>query len=199
MSDAPSLIVLAAGRSTRFGAENKLLSKLSGQPVALRSAKLWAEKAEHQKIVVLPSSEVALERIYAANGWTIVRNMEPERGQSSSLKLGLKHAMTRQAQSVIISLADMPFITDVHLDRIAKSLAQHDAAISKSKSAPCPPVGFKSPLFAQILSISGDSGAFTVFKRARKTIEIVFPDPELLDIDTALDLQMAREMSKTNA
>jgi molybdenum cofactor cytidylyltransferase len=117
MPHAPDLyaVILAAGESTRMGTDKALLpwppaapgSSPTGQTflsAAIRALYPFSDKV----IVVVGKNENNLAPVIYANGASLVRNPEPERGQFSSLQLGLQEVLNDGRDSAMITLVDRP-------------------------------------------------------------------------------------------
>jgi molybdenum cofactor cytidylyltransferase len=117
MPHAPDLyaVILAAGESTRMGTDKALLpwppatpgSPLTGQTflsAAIRALYPFSDKV----IVVVGKNEQTLAPIIYAHGASLVRNPDPERGQFSSLQVGLQEVMNDGRDSAMITLVDRP-------------------------------------------------------------------------------------------
>ena len=101
MADASriALILLAAGRSNRFGDEDKLSANLDGLPLGLHAARTLAGIEFLARIAVLG------EGAPVPSGFESVINSEPERRMSHSLSLGMAAARAYQPQAVLVALA----------------------------------------------------------------------------------------------
>ena len=117
MSRSPSFaaVILAAGESARMGTEKALLPwppQVSGQPpakdtflsAAIRSLTLSTDFV----IVVAGRNEAALAPVVYASAATIVANPDPDRGQFSSLQMGLREVLNRGRDAAVITLVDRP-------------------------------------------------------------------------------------------
>jgi molybdenum cofactor cytidylyltransferase len=116
MSRAASFggVILAAGESSRMGrdkallpwppAENQVLPKETFLSSAIRSLSLATDFV----VVVAGKNEVELAPIIYANGASLVTNPDPERGQFSSLQVGLQEVLNRGRDAAIITLVDRP-------------------------------------------------------------------------------------------
>ncbi|WP_226668490.1 NTP transferase domain-containing protein [Metabacillus litoralis] len=122
----------------------------------------------------------------SSDKWECVVNEHSSEGQSNSLRLGVLRAMQLNAKSVIVFLADQPFIT---LERINKLIltSKHveDYVASSIHGVLKPPILFHDTVFDQLLKISGDQGARSLLKKSiflGKNVE--GEKNELFDIDT---------------
>jgi molybdenum cofactor cytidylyltransferase len=103
-------VVLAAGAGSRFGSA-KLLAPLAGRPIldhvldAVRGAGLA------EIVVVLGDDADAIERTVAWAGERLVRNPDPGRGLSSSLRVGFEAiAGSTDFDAAFVVLGDQPLL-----------------------------------------------------------------------------------------
>ena len=137
MSRAPSFagVILAAGESSRMGADKALLPwppQAAGQPpsketflsAAIRSLTLATDFI----LIVAGKNESDLAAIAYANGASLVTNPDPSRGQFSSLQVGLHEVLNRGRDAAIITLVDRPPVSSatVQLLRDAFESARQD-------------------------------------------------------------------------
>jgi len=186
-------LLLAAGASTRFGA-NKLLHPLpDGRPIALASA-LALRAALPQILVVVRPNNQALARLLAEHGIASVFAANAADGMGASLAQGV--ASTMQAQGWLIALADMPFVKPQTMVRIADAL-RNGAVIAAPayQGQRGHPVGFAARFGAQLLKSTGDEGARRILHdHAAEVLQIECGDPGVLaDIDYASDLERKAE------
>jgi molybdenum cofactor cytidylyltransferase len=117
MSRASSFggVILAAGESSRMGrdkallpwppsASDQALSKDTFLSTAIRSLALASDFV----IVVAGKNESALAPIVYSDGASLVTNPDPDRGQFSSLQIGLREVLNRGRDAAIVTLVDRP-------------------------------------------------------------------------------------------
>jgi molybdenum cofactor cytidylyltransferase len=117
MTHAPGLyaVILAAGESTRMGTDKALLpwpptapgSPPTGQTF-LSAAIQALEPFSETIIVVVGKNEDNLAPVVYANGASLVRNPEPDRGQFSSLQVGLRQVLSHGRDAAMVTLVDRP-------------------------------------------------------------------------------------------
>ncbi len=177
------LVLLAAGRSDRFGAADKLAADWRGKPLALHAVAALAELPFMARVAVTSSTTVD----FAAHGYRTLINPAPDQGLSGSLALGVRAAQEAGAAALLVALADMPCITAAHVMRLLAAADGPAAVIASSDGVrPSPPALFATGCFATLSVASGDAGGRALI---RDGIHIVTDAAELIDIDTPEDLE----------
>ena len=85
-----SIILLAAGASSRMG-QSKQLLLIEGEPLLLRSVKIALSGKPHHVVVVLGAGEHEHSNIIKHLPVEIVINTHWKNGMGSSIKAGLAH------------------------------------------------------------------------------------------------------------
>jgi molybdenum cofactor cytidylyltransferase len=147
MSRAPSLcaVILAAGESSRMGTEKALLpwppaadaQAARGETflsAAIRALSPWNDMV----IVVVGNNEAKLAPVVYASGGDVVRNPAPERGQFSSLQVGLREVLNRGRDAAMITLVDRPSVSAATLETLRSAF---EAAVEDGKWAVVPECG----------------------------------------------------------
>lgn len=117
MARSPSFaaVILAAGESSRMGTDKALLpwpppapgrspSRDTFVSAAIRSFMLSTDFV----VVVGGRNEAALGPVVYANGASLIVNPDPDRGQFSSLQVGLHEVLNRGRDAAMITLVDRP-------------------------------------------------------------------------------------------
>ncbi len=189
MIDATNIaaILLAAGTSRRFGADDKLLAPLDGAPLALHAARRIVELAPGRRIAICPDDHGMLARALAELGFEIVANPHPERGLSQSLSCGISAATPGPEAAALICLADMPFVSAGHLRNLIDRFDVRNAPIvaSTNGEAAMPPALFARSLFETLRGGEGDRGGKTLLADAAL---VHAGADELADIDRPGDI-----------
>jgi molybdenum cofactor cytidylyltransferase len=109
-------LILAAGESSRMGTDKSLLPwppHISGATASpgetLLYAAILALKPFTRAVIVVAGNNLArLAPIIDTNGAILAHNPNPERGQFSSLQVGLRELLTRGCDSAMITPVDCP-------------------------------------------------------------------------------------------
>jgi len=184
--ETTALILLAAGKSTRFGLSDKLTAPFLGQPLGMHVVTALDAVPFARRIVVKDGVELD----YAARGYEVVTNSQPEDGLSSSVRLGVQAARGDGIEAVLIALADMPRITAAQIHRLFDAAHGPDTvATSSDGTRPRPPVLFGAGRFDALEELEGDVGARDMLLGGRHVV--TNPD-ELIDVDTEEELAALR-------
>lgn len=179
-----ALVLLAAGRSSRFGSGNKLEAEFLGKPLGLHVVTALADIPFRCRFVVIDGCTLSFP------GYDVIHNEMPDQGMARSVRLGVEQARSAGAYAVLIVLADMPRVTAAHIHRLLDAADGSDAVVASSDgSGPRPPALFGAGRFDFLLSLKGDAGARDLIRGGR---HLVAPSEELIDIDTPDDLDRLR-------
>lgn len=185
-ADDVVLVLLAAGRSSRFRGGNKLEAEFLGRPVGLHVVTALEQIPFRARIVVTDGCTLEFP------AYRVVHNDAPEGGMARSLRLGVEAAREGAPGAVLIALADMPRVTAAHVHRLLDAGDDGDTVIASSDGAhPRPPVLFGAGQFDFLTSLDGDVHIRDIVRAGR---HVVTSPAELIDIDTPEDLERLRAL-----
>jgi molybdenum cofactor cytidylyltransferase len=181
------LILLAAGRSERFGdIGSKLDEPFLNRPLGLHVAVALEAVPFRERLAVVGNAKVD----FAKHGFRILTNEDPSRGMASSVQIGVEHAGAAGANAVLIALADMPRVTATHIHMLLDAFDGDDAVVASSNGErPSPPALFGCGQFDFLLALEGDAGARDLVRRGK---HVVTTPAELIDVDTQEELEQLR-------
>ena len=182
-----AVVVLAAGRSTRMGAENKLAKPLDGKPLVAHAVDAALEAGIGPVTVVTGHEAESIEAALAGRDVTFVHNADFAEGMSTSLRRGLE-AVDAAAGAMIV-LGDMPDVSSDAIRALAAAFHEHDmqrivVARDTSTGRRGNPVVWPSALFGTLRAIEGDRGARDVLREREADLVAVKMEGAALDLDT---------------
>jgi CTP:molybdopterin cytidylyltransferase MocA/SAM-dependent methyltransferase len=190
-------VVLAAGAGTRFGG-GKLLAMLEGRPVLQHVLDRVADAGVEDVVVVLGDDADAVEVAIDWRRERRVRNPEPGRGLSSSVRIGME-ALDEGVDGALIVLGDQPLVS------LATIRALLDAPPDAARPIVVPvyggdggrnPVLVERDAFGLVGEIAGDRGLGPVIAAHPELVHEVRVDVAgNPDIDTPADLVAVLETS----
>ncbi|HEX5440951.1 MAG TPA: nucleotidyltransferase family protein [Ktedonobacterales bacterium] len=194
MNDArPAIaaIVLAAGKSSRMGA-NKLLLPLDGHPLVWHAVSGACASSADVALVVLGNEAERVAAALPPGRYQRVDNPRFAEGLSTSLQAGLD-ALSDNIAGALILLADMPFTSPATVEALlaaARAAPERIAAMNQG-GRPTPPVYWPRAYFGELHRIQGDEGGRSLLLRSPEAVHLVQmarPD-EALDVDAPEDYQ----------
>jgi molybdenum cofactor cytidylyltransferase len=118
-------VILAAGASSRMGRDKALLPWPAGSAKGtfLSGAIDVLAPTTEMVIVVAGANEPTLRTIVYARAGYLVVNPEPERGQFSSLRVGLQAVLDRGHDGAVVMLVDRPPVARATIEHLQDALA----------------------------------------------------------------------------
>ncbi|MCJ8140168.1 nucleotidyltransferase family protein [Falsirhodobacter halotolerans] len=172
-------VLLAAGASRRFGAEDKLLTPVRGVPMVCHAARLVARFPKRLAVV----SSDAVRPVIEAEG--VSTHRIPAGGQGDSLAAAVSRlgAVDRLA----VFLGDMPDLTAGDVDRLLATDPSRPAC-AVLDGVMMPPVIFPRAWLSDLTALTGDRGAGALLRAASPTL-VSLPPSRLHDVDRPEDLK----------
>lgn len=185
-------LILAAGRSTRMGARNKLLCEVDGVPLVQRAVNAACASRVCQVMAVTGYESERIEAALEGRPISFTHNPDYAQGMASSLRRGLR-ALQADVDAVIVLLADMPGISAVDIDRMIDAFdwAQPAILVPEHDGRRGNPVVWPRRYFAEMAALSGDTGARGLLEQYAEEVRVVpFDTPTIFaDVDTPEALQ----------
>ena len=185
-------LILAAGRSQRFGAP-KQLADLNGKPLlastleTLKSAQITT--SEDIYIAIGANKDLIRQRLSAQTN--LLEIQQWQQGMGQSLQESIKHLAVKSYSHVMVALADQIAIPSSKLKELYKVCLENKEHIIASHYSDSfgVPVIFPRWCFEELMQLSGDSGAKAIIKKnTNKTIAVDIPEAAI-DIDTQEQLK----------
>lgn len=186
-------IILAAGRSRRFGDGNKLLAVLGGTAVVRRTVAAVRGAGLHDIVAVTGPDGDAIAHVLADIPVRCVRCADDRGGLGDSVATGAS-ALDADVDGVMIVPADMPLLTAASLRMLVSVFAAQGGRrivhAADASGAQRNPVIWPRARIAQLAAMHGSEGAKALIYDA---VAVRIPDRELLDIDTDADFSQAQQ------
>jgi molybdenum cofactor cytidylyltransferase len=112
-------VILAAGDSSRMGTDKALLA-WSGETFLSLAIRRLSTVCDFVVVVAGKNTETLRPLIYQNAGYLVI-NPQPEQGQFSSLRIGLREVLDRGRDSAFITLVDRPAATDETLELLRET------------------------------------------------------------------------------
>src|SRR5271157_5947747 len=119
-------VILAAGESSRMGRDKALLPwpPGAGSRSTFLSATIELLQAPSEMVIVVAGKNAdSLQTIVDAAAGYVVVNRHPERGQFSSLQVGLQEVLNHGRDAAIVALVDRPPVSAATLSQLCAAFA----------------------------------------------------------------------------
>jgi CTP:molybdopterin cytidylyltransferase MocA len=193
---APTVIVLAAGGSTRFG-RDKLLLDLGGVPMLQRTVAAYTRCAKVGDILVVlgPGQKGAWQWLSSLRVH-LTENPDPAKGMISTIRVGLGSAWAKE-KDFLLAPADVPFVKPEIVDKMVLDFRTRGAevVIPVYRGLGGHPGVYAAALQRDFFLHGDHQGAREVLSRHRdKTLRLAVHDPDVcFDVDTEGDAKIAMD------
>jgi molybdenum cofactor cytidylyltransferase len=195
MAAEPTVIVLAAGKGSRFAAGSHKLAAPFGESGVLATTLRHAIESRLHVVVVTtePFAELARSNV-AARDVVILSDLASAAqggfGMGHSIAAGV--SLRPHASGWLVLPGDMPRVQPATLQAVARELDRHSVVYAQHGGLRGHPVGFAAELYSELVGLTGDEGARRLVARY-PAFAVELDDPGILiDIDTTEDLESAR-------
>lgn len=194
-------IVLAAGRSTRMGKNNKMLLPF-GNSTIIETVLSEIVNAKVDKVILVVDDLAFLKNNrFEKNDIEVVVNKNSGTGLTSSIQKGVVNALPES--DLIICLGDMPLLKSNDYNLLINNLLQIKSQViiqPKKGNKTGNPIIFSHHFRDEVLGLNESNGCRPIVKSNLKYLERIPVSNEhyFLDIDTEDDYQnMLDSISKT--
>ena len=181
-------IILAAGKSSRMGAVNKLLIPIDGKPMVRRAAEAVLAAELSPVLVVTGHQHEQVEEALKGLRVTFLNNKDYAAGMSTSLRVGLD-AVPAACDGALVALGDMPLISAAELGQLVNAFNPVEGraiVVPTRRGKRGNPVLWARRFFGEMTAAGGDVGArhlLSAYPEAVVEVEMA-GDAVLTDIDT---------------
>lgn len=177
-------LLLAAGQSLRFGADDKLMARLQGRPLVAHAAQALIRPGIGIRLAVVTAPPI--EAVLCQMGFRTLM-LPAGLPQSGSLAAGMGALAGLGATRAVIALGDMPFLCPEDIDRLLDMPAASPAC-ADDRGVPMPPAVFPQSWFARLTTLRGDRGAGALLRDLPAVGRVLIPADRLRDVDIPGDL-----------
>ena len=182
------LLVLAAGRSSRFGSDKRLALLNDGRTLLHTTLSSAIASGLPVRVCLPYKNEELVEQFQRLGVEKIINCPRSDRGMGFSLAESVSKCY--DWDGLLVILADMPFVkTETYLS-LASAVRDGAICIPVFEGNPGNPVAFGHRFFSSLEKLDGDVGAKNVVQaNTQSIIEIPVSDKGILiDIDTPADV-----------
>jgi molybdenum cofactor cytidylyltransferase len=147
-------VLLAAGQGSRLGNQPKALLRLEGEPLITRHLAALSDAGVNKVVVVTGFYHEKVEPVAEQFSVQVVRNINPEAGQPSSVRLGIE-TLGDRFDAVMMMLCDQPLVSATDLTTLLTAFEKRrfgEVVIPKVNGQRGNPVIFSGTAIGQILA-----------------------------------------------
>lgn len=192
----PSVIVLAAGGSSRFGRDKNLLD-LGGTPMLQRTVACYtkASKVGDVLVVIGPGMKGSWNWLSSLKVH-LIENPNPSRGMISSIRVALESTWVK-GKDFLLTPADVPFVKPEIVDKLILDFRARgpEILLPTYRGLGGHPGVFSADLQRDFFHHGDITGTREILLRHRdETLRIGVPDPDVcFDVDTDADAKIAMD------
>ena len=176
--------------------KNKLLMKYKNKFLIEHTLNIINECNFENKILVTQYNEI--KAIGKKLNYDIVMNTSPNKGQSESIKLGVKNSP--KCDGYMFFVGDQPLINKSDIEKLIEVFKEDKSyiVIPKYNNKQGNPVIYPSSYKEDILHLKGDKGGKSIIKSSDKVKYVNVSENTLFDIDNINDFNNFLERKAEN-
>jgi molybdenum cofactor cytidylyltransferase len=190
-----AIVVLAAGKATRMGQSHKLLAQFDGVALIRRMVTTSLGARGSSVTVVTGHRRSDMEACLHGLPIRLCFNADYNDGMASSIVAALRQPDVREADGMLVLLADMPQMTADHLDRLIAAFEQAGAGVivrATANGESGNPVILPRALYSSVLALKGDRGAKALIEASGlSVVDVEIGAAAILDVDTVAQVLAA--------
>lgn len=174
-----------------MGSPKALLADPDGVPFVVRISDTLTIAGLREVVVVTGTDHEQIQKVMVDQGQRrvmLIRNPEPDRGQLSSLHVAITAALAKDAEGLLMTLVDVPFVTHQTVRAVVEAWELRRAAIVRPilGEQHGHPVIFDRRLFDELRDAPLEQGAKHVIRAHAADVENVPVTDRgcLVDVDT---------------
>lgn len=181
-------LLLAAGKSRRYGSDKRLQRLPGGDTLITHCAKRLRNAVDDVLVILGPGDEQLVDSLETLAVRRCI-NPQADEGMGSSIRCGVNH--TLDTDGWLIMPADLPLLRLETVQRIVSALVPQRAVVPICHGARGHPVAFSRRFADELSSLSGAAGGRTILQRHHREVDwLNVHDPGIYrDMDTLRDQQ----------
>ncbi|MBQ3663988.1 MAG: nucleotidyltransferase family protein [Clostridia bacterium] len=190
-------VLLAAGLSKRFG-RNKLAEPVNGDTLIRHTVRVYASREFDVSVLVTNADNRVVQETAAGRFDAVPINPHPERGISSSIRIGIQSLFLNAVEKgrildgVLFGVCDQPGLSPDTVQKLMNVFADHPNRIvapAREDGKRGNPVIFPIGIVPELMELEGDRGGGAVIaKHPDLLLTVETAAEELYDIDTPEDI-----------
>ena len=158
-------VILAAGESRRYGAENKLLVELDGVAVLERVVRAITASGVERTLVITGADHDKIVSLMNGYRAECMRNPNWKEGMGRSLAFGVEQIQEEAWEGVMICLGDLPYLDESTVVQVQEHFSKFEGSriiVPQHKGRRGHPIVFPASCMKSLTQLRGDEGARSV-------------------------------------
>ncbi len=190
-------LVLAAGQSSRMGANNKLVATLDDKALICHVVDAALESSASSVHVVTGAEPDKITNVLEQDDINFVQNPDFADGLSTSLRAGLQSLTKNETapDGILVLLGDMPGVSSAHINEMIAAFNPsqgREIIVATNQGKRGNPVLWSSRFYGSLMQVQGDTGGrHLIGDNIAFMSEVEIGNPASFDLDTPQALAAA--------